>query len=344
MPKKKPTTIDGVETGKMTESGNPNHDGKTGEFKAKNKLKERDENFCLPFSNYKLLPVLNNLGKQDGFKIFDIYDPNLGFTKEALKELDQSGTDYMVFKDGKHYSIDLKTIYPEKGNVSDYIYIPLWHFDTNYENNEVSGKHVTGWALKNNDTTAYLFSLPKIIPETDNFSIEKYGNMDFDAFMINKKKFDDILIKTYFNDFVGENKNSLTALENVKDFALNTNKKLYNQILENKEKIKLMEKQKDGNPLTDKQKEELLCPKRIDGFKVYYDENKRIKTMSKIIIGNMQVPIKLVIKQEFVDGENFPRQNVYLKCHKNVIKINNNCQLLNPKQSQDRILKDIFRV
>jgi hypothetical protein len=229
--------------------------------------------------------------------------------------------------------VDLKTITTGDGTIPDYINIPLWHFDENYEDSQtgVKGKQNFGWGLKFNDTNGYLFSLPEKVETTDNFSIQKHASYDFDAFFIKKDEFKKILFENFLDD--GVNTDGHIALMGLRNSAFDVRKKLHEEIKKRKQQLKV-----DKNANVD------LKPKTFEGFDITYRADGKPETFEKIFVGQDGYPMRLIMNLQYVNGEQFPRQNIFLQCHKNVFKKRDTCQLLNPKENKENIMKKFFNV
>lgn len=326
------TKVEGNPTGDITESGNPNHQG-DGKFGTKKTKKQIDADFSVPFCNHKILPIMSKICQEEKAAIYDINDPILKLPKELIEELDKAGTDYVIIKNGNEYSVDLKTITTGDGAIPDYINIPLWHFDENYEDSQtgVKGKQNFGWGLKFNDTNGYLFSLPEKVETTDNFSIQKHASYDFDAFFIKKDEFKKILFENFLDD--GVNTDGHIALMGLRNSAFDVRKKLHEEIKKRKQQLKV-----DKNANVD------LKPKTFEGFDITYRADGKPETFEKIFVGQDGYPMRLIMNLQYVKGEQFPRQNIFLQCHKNVFKKRDTCQLLNPKENKENVMKKFFNV
>lgn len=324
------TKVDGNPTGDVTESGNPNHQG-DGKFGTKKTKKQIDTDFSVPFCNHKIIPVMNQICQEENAAIYELTEPSLKLSEDLIEELDKNGTDYVIIKSGNMYSVDLKTVTTGDGTIPDYINIPLWHFDENYKDEQtgVKGKQNYGWGLKYNDTHAYLFSLPTKIETSDVFSIQKHSSYDFDAFFIKKDEFKKILFENYFDD--GINTDGHNALKSLRNSMFTVNKQLIEEIKNRKTK-------KDSEEKVD------LTPGEFNGFEVEYYKNGKPKFFRKFFVGKDGYPLSLVMHIEYVKGEQFPRQNIYLQCHKNVFKKRDVCQLLNPKENKNNVMKKFFNI
>lgn len=256
--KGKPTTVGGVPTGGITESGNTEHDPYTGEFGSKNGLDTThmteeeiknhniDKTVNVPHFDKNFKPFLQELLKKhyDKAEVYNVeeldkYSPGL------TERLDKQGVDYVININGKNFSIDLKSIQPfENDRKAEIITLPVEQFDNKQydKSKKRQGKHVDGWFARENLTNILAFQF---------LTNNQYQTSD--AFLVSKEDLKEAIFNNYFSNYATNSEEMLDKIKS--DFRL--------------AKHKILTKQGDVTE---------------SGYDVEYDENdsSKVKSIRKV--------------------------------------------------------------
>lgn len=197
------TLVGGVPNGGITESGNVNHNAKTGRFESGNsstsnmteqeiKNHNIDKTVNVPHFDKTFKPFLQELLDKYNAKIFSVEEMDK-YSPGLTEELDKRGVDYIININGEKYkAVDLKSIQPFEDAKSKIITLPIDHYDNKLfdKKKKRQGKHVQGWFVKNNTTNYLAFQFLTNIKEQES-----------EAFLIDKGHLKETIFNNYFSNY-----------------------------------------------------------------------------------------------------------------------------------------------
>lgn len=200
-----PTLVGGVPNGGTTESGNVNHNAKTGKFESgtassstanmtEQEIKNHniDKTVNVPHFDKTFKPFLQELLDKYNGKVFNVEEMDQ-YSPGFAEELDKRGVDYVININGEKYkAVDLKSIQPFGDVKSEIITLPIDHYDNKLFDKKKNrqGRHVQGWFVKDNTTDYLAFQFLTNIKEQEP-----------DAFLIDKKHLKETIFNNYFSDY-----------------------------------------------------------------------------------------------------------------------------------------------
>lgn len=303
---------------KMGNGGNgpENYDPNTGQYTYDEKtLKKIDKNFSVPFCKQKVLPMLiaklKELNPENDIK--DVYEKE-GYTKEEKEELDKLGIDFIMTKDGKDICIDLKTVFPYDGEISEDINLSLFGYDENVN------ADTNGYLLRQNMTDYYMFVLPKKILNDDKvYNSEEHEDIEFEAFVVSKGNLMDLLAENFLRNDDNQPISSRSLI-----------KKQSNQIVKAYQKV-VKEYQTTGNSID-----------IIDDYDVYYYDNGGIKEICKTFLGKNNRLMDVVLKLKKHKGA--IRKSVLFQVDKKALTTSKKSMKIEKKSLENDIINKFFTI
>jgi hypothetical protein len=303
---------------KMGNGGNglEKYDPDTGKYTYDEEtLKKIDKNFSVPFCKQKVLPLLISKLKElnpDNY-IKDVYEME-EYTIEEKKELDKQGVDFVMEIDGKQVCIDLKTVFPYDGEISEDINLSLFGYDENVNTD------TNGYFLRKNMTDYYMFVLPKKILNDDKvYNSEEHEDIEFESFMVSKGNLMDLLAENFLRTEENQTVSSRSLIKKQSNKII----KAYHKVVE--------EYQKNGNSVN-----------IIGDYDVYYYDDGGIKEIYKTFLGKNKRLMDIVLKIKNHKG--IPRKSVLFQLDKKTLTKSKKSILIEKMSLENDIIKKFFNI